>query len=156
MPNDDSSVRRTRRVSPNHLNDRPNSECDGDNCQEKGTRNSLVSGRSLDDLLSEFTYKVNPLVQFFYILSSVWLRIWLRLKKRRTEREPEKDEPAAGMRGGGMAHTVWVNGMRGGDMTVSTVKEAKEVDRKAAAMVLEITEEEEDAAEVVLEIAEIV
>ncbi|KAF2604482.1 hypothetical protein F2Q70_00025205 [Brassica cretica] len=156
MPNDDSSVRRTRRVSPNHLNDRPNSECDGDNCQEKGTRNSLVSGRSLDDLLSEFTYKGARRKTWNGFRSKTRTNLrsdWL--KKRRTEREPEKDEPAAGMRGGGMAHTVWVNGMRGGDMTVSTVKEAKEVDRKAAAMVLEITEEEEDAAEVVLEIAEV-
>lgn len=60
MPNDDSSVTRTRRASPNHLNDRPSSEvlqCDGSNCQEKGTRNSFVSCRSLDDLLSECTYK---------------------------------------------------------------------------------------------------
>ncbi|KAG2313778.1 hypothetical protein Bca52824_016900 [Brassica carinata] len=57
MPNDDSSVMKTRRVSPNHFNDRPSSDCDGDKCLEKGTRNSFVSGRSLDDLLSECTYK---------------------------------------------------------------------------------------------------
>lgn len=50
MPNDDSSVTRTLRASPRHLNDRPSSEC-------KGTRNSFVSCRSLDDLLSECTYK---------------------------------------------------------------------------------------------------
>ncbi|KAF3584790.1 hypothetical protein F2Q69_00029549 [Brassica cretica] len=49
MPNDDSSVRRTRRVSPN--------QCDGDNFLEKGTRNSFVTCRSLDDMLSACTYK---------------------------------------------------------------------------------------------------
>ena len=32
-------------------------QCDGDNFLEKGTRNSFVSCRSLDDMLSECTYK---------------------------------------------------------------------------------------------------
>ncbi|KAG2251886.1 hypothetical protein Bca52824_082022 [Brassica carinata] len=68
MPNDDSSVRRTRRVSPNQVGDEKFAltmilkldlvlQCDGDNFLEKGTRNSFVTCRSLDDMLSACTYK---------------------------------------------------------------------------------------------------
>ncbi|KAJ0258059.1 hypothetical protein HA466_0069200 [Hirschfeldia incana] len=58
MPNDDSLVMRTRGASPNHLNDRSSSDESRSffNCLEKGTRNSFVSSRSLDALLSECTY----------------------------------------------------------------------------------------------------